>query len=101
VNIAEEAIGIVYGDREETYGDPSKNFRTIAQLWSGIFGVEVGIKQVALAMIALKMSRELNAHKRDNLVDIIGYALAYQRCLDHEETISVTPRKRSGEVVTE
>ena len=31
-------------------------------------------EKVALCMVALKISRELNSHKRDNLVDMAGYA---------------------------
>lgn len=43
-------------------------------MWGAILGVEVTPVQVGLCMIALKISRECNMHKRDNLTDIAGYA---------------------------
>ena len=43
-------------------------------MWSIIFENEVTPNQVALAMIALKITRQMNTNKRDNWVDIAGYA---------------------------
>lgn len=60
--------------RQKSYAPPKKNFERIARLWSVIFGIEITPKQVGLAMIALKITREMNAHDIDNLADICGYA---------------------------
>ena len=35
---------------------------------------EVGAMDVPLCMIAVKLARQAHRHKRDNLVDIAGYA---------------------------
>ena len=78
--VLDEAKRIVYGERNEAYGDPSDDFANIAAIWSVIFNQEVTRDQVGLAMIALKMSRQLHKHKRDNLVDIAGYAACLERC---------------------
>ena len=32
VSVLEEAHKIIYGDREKTYGKPSKNLQTIAEM---------------------------------------------------------------------
>jgi len=75
--IAEEAVNIVTGARQQTYGHPSKNFQDTAQLWSVVLGIEVTPQQVALCLVQLKLAREVFTPKRDNLVDAIGYLLAY------------------------
>lgn len=78
--ILEEAQDIVYGDREQTHGDPGKNLRAIAAMWSPIFGAAVTEQQVVLAMISLKVARAINtpAH-RDHWRDIAGYVALAER----------------------
>ena len=72
--ILDEAKRLVAGDRREAYGPIRKSFEGPATMWSVILGTEVKPQQVAQCMIALKMCRELNRPKRDNRVDICGYA---------------------------
>ena len=76
--ILEEAQRLVCGDRNDDYGHPSKDFAKTAKIWSGILGpklvADITPRDVALCMIGVKLSREVNMHKRDNLVDICGYA---------------------------
>lgn len=63
------------GDREVDYGDASKNFARIARMWEVIFGHQVTLEQVHLAMIAVKMSRLVNSPgHQDSWIDIAGYA---------------------------
>lgn len=78
--IATEACELVTGPRQSAYAHPSVNFARIAALWSPIFGLEVTPRQVALAMIQVKVAREINAHRRDNLVDLVGYVLTLDAC---------------------
>lgn len=69
-----EGFNLVHGDRGESYGDPSEDFARIGKLWAIVLKMpEITPQQVAMCMIALKLSREVNRHKRDNLVDIGGY----------------------------
>lgn len=72
--ICQEADRLVSTDRNDDYGHPSLDFGRIAALWHETFGWKVRPKDVALAMILVKISREINRPKRDNLVDIAGYA---------------------------
>lgn len=68
-----DAYTLTRGDRNEDYGHPLDDFSKTAKMWSAVFGVEVTAEQVALAMVCVKISRQLNAPKRDNLVDGAGY----------------------------
>jgi hypothetical protein len=90
-SIAQEAMDIVSGARQQTYGHPSKNFQDTARLWSVVLGIEVTPQQVALCMVHLKLAREVFSPKRDNLVDAIGYLLAYDATgeEENEKTIRI------------
>ena len=72
--ILEEAQGLIYGDRQASYGSATENFNKIAIGWSAITGNTISAEQVGLMMMWLKMARQLNKSSRDNLVDIAGYA---------------------------
>jgi hypothetical protein len=68
------------GERQAVYGHPADDFRRTAAMWSVTFGVEVTPLQVAIAMGQLKMSRLIGTPgHRDSIVDLIGYAVCYER----------------------
>lgn len=71
--ILEEAQRLVHGDRGANYGHPYDDFSRTAAIWSAILGVQVTPEEVALCMVGLKISREVNKPKRDNVVDGAGY----------------------------
>ena len=79
-SVLDEAQLIVKGSRKEDYGTPEESFSTIAGYWSHYLttcistGETLTARDVALMMILFKIARESNKHKRDNLVDIAGYA---------------------------
>jgi hypothetical protein len=70
--ILTEANLIVNGSRANDYGENS--LPRIAQYWSTYLGKDVTGRDVANLMILLKVAREGHKHKRDNYVDICGYA---------------------------
>jgi hypothetical protein len=78
--ILDEAARITGGERHSSYGHPRDNFGQTAKLWSAIKGVEFTAAEVALFMIAVKISRETHAPKRDNWVDMAGYAWGGSVC---------------------
>jgi len=80
--ILDEAKAIIYGDREKTYGEPSKNLNLIASLWSDYLKQAVTAQDVCMMMILLKVARQSNSYTRDNLVDICGYAALNSRVED-------------------
>lgn len=80
--ICAEAERLVYGPRSEDYAHPFDDYECTAALWSAILGTPVSAEQAILCMIAVKLSRESRHHKRDNVVDIAGYAECLQRVHD-------------------
>lgn len=71
--------------RERTHGPAVLTMRKIAQLWSGLFGIHVKPEEVPLAMMLVKIARESNSHHQDNLDDIGGYRLIYERIVREQE----------------
>jgi hypothetical protein len=81
MSVLDEAKDIIYGDREKTYGKPSKNLETIAVFWSEYIGTKLSAKDVAVMMVLLKAARLRNdISHRDSVVDICGYAALIERC---------------------
>lgn len=70
-----EAQRLVHGARGADYGHPAEDFARTGRMWGAILGTaDVPPDRVGLCMAAVKISREVNAHKRDNLTDLAGYA---------------------------
>lgn len=65
----------VCGDREQDYGSPENNFKTISEFWSTYLGYPVDSKDVAAMLAMLKIARIASGNaKEDNWVDLAGYA---------------------------
>lgn len=77
--ILQEAQKAVYGDRQADYGKVKDNFRRIAQMWEAILQCPVTPEQVGLCMCAVKIARQCHKPKRDNLVDLAGYAATLEK----------------------
>lgn len=79
--LLDEAKAIVCGDRDQQYGKPEDSFCVIAKLWSDYIMRYLDERDVAMMMILLKVVREATGQsKRDNLVDIAGYAACAAEC---------------------
>ena len=83
--VAFDAVEAVTGARAAMYGHPYVDFLKVSLMWESIFGIPVTPEQVGLAMICVKLARQCNTHARDNLVDIIGYALTVDACVQTQE----------------
>lgn len=81
-SVALEAHELVHGDRRQTYGHPKANHARTAALWSAYLGIEITPRQVCMLNALQKISRDAHAPKRDNLIDICGYAENAQLCED-------------------
>ncbi len=79
-SVLDEAKRITGGERRNDYGHPADDFKHTALMWNGILagklreGAEITAMDIPLCMIAIKLARQSHRHKRDNLVDIAGYA---------------------------
>ena len=89
--VLDEAKRLQGGDRQNSYGPPDQDFKRTAKMWEAILGAYVERDElsippaaVSLCMIALKLSRETHQHKRDNWVDIAGYAKCGHICRECE-----------------
>lgn len=78
----QEAQRLVHGDRGDSYGHPLDDYTKTAALWSVILGTDVTPEKAILCMVAVKVSREMHKPKRDNRVDICGYAECLQMVHD-------------------
>jgi len=91
VTVLQEAQALVYGDREEAYSPPQRDYAKTAKIWTGILleklrpGVEITAEEAVLMMAGMKISREVFRHKRDNLVDAAGYIACAERIVEAEE----------------
>lgn len=81
-DVLEEALRITSIDRQNSYGPPDQDFQRTAKMWGALLGINISAKQVGLCMIALKLSRATWSDKRDNQVDIAGYARCVQMIID-------------------
>lgn len=89
-SLLNEAKTLVHSDRNATYGEPTQNFSDTAALWNIQFSHKLRepftADDVAQAMIGLKLARIKAANKRDNWVDIAGYAACGWECVEAGET---------------
>ena len=78
--ILETAMKCVLGGREQDYGTPENNFRTVANMWSDYLSakkepMDIEPKDVAAMLALLKIARiSTGKIKEDNWVDLAGYA---------------------------
>lgn len=73
-SILAEAAAAVDGDRQRDYGSPAENHGRTAALWSAYLQTSISAADVCALNILQKLSRERYRAKRDNLVDVAGYA---------------------------
>lgn len=79
-----EAERLVNGARRASYGHPADDYARTAALWTALLahklapGAELDAEDAIRCMVAVKLSRDVHAPKRDNRVDLAGYA----GCLD-------------------
>lgn len=74
IPMLEEALQLVNGARQKSYGSPLDNWTATARILSSIVGKELSAEQAALLMIGVKLARlATSPNHRDSLVDIAGY----------------------------
>jgi hypothetical protein len=56
-----------------------------ASIFNGMTGLNVTGREMYMALIALKFSRESYNHKRDNLLDAVAYIGALDNYIDEKD----------------
>jgi hypothetical protein len=84
-SVCQEAQELTTGDRASSYGHPLDNFTRTANLINARFGTSFSAEDFAEIMILCKIGRQANASKRDNIVDIAGYANTHQMVIEERE----------------
>ena len=83
--IFNDVLKIINGERENQYGNPEDSFENISVRWTQFLKGRGKLKEnenitkqdVAIMLSDFKMARECHSHKRDNLIDAIGYLAIY------------------------
>lgn len=100
-----EARELITGDRNQTYGSPTQNFQNTADLLNIQFrhklkpGKLFTPTDVAVMMMQLKLARLVAQPKRDNFVDIAGYAACGWECVEAEKDTSWPTKSLNGKRV--
>lgn len=85
--ILQEALDIVTGERQQQYGRPEDNFKTIAELWDSYLKrakpARLSARCVADMMILMKVARLAGGGTHDCYVDIAGYAACGGEIMDN------------------
>lgn len=89
-SILQEAQRLVHGDRGADYGHPLDDFTKTATLFNTLTGANLTPCDVALFMVCVKLSREANKHKRDNLVDAAGYLETWMMVIEERARRNAT-----------
>ena len=84
-SILAEAEDIVNGSRQADYGDAKESFTKVASVASVMTGKELSPDDCCAVLMAVKLVRESFRHKRDNLVDLCGYAEIMNRINEKEK----------------
>ena len=89
-DIFEHARQLVYGVRNKDYGHPAKDFECSATIFKAHiknkYGVDIPLDatDIPIFMQGVKISREGNRHKYDNILDGIGYWATLHRIYDEK-----------------
>lgn len=72
--IVAKARDLVFGARNEDYGHPDEDFKRQSEIARAMH-IPIYPASVPLFMMAVKLSRQVNQDKEDNLVDLCGYVM--------------------------
>jgi hypothetical protein len=86
--VLDEARQLTTGDRNVTYGPPDADFARTAGMLNSLFSHKLSSpllpQDVAKIVMCIKLSRSVWNEKRDNYVDLAGYAACGWECVELE-----------------
>lgn len=85
-SVLTEAEGLVHGDRNAAYGHPLTDYERTAGMVTAMLAHKLKepltAEDLGMVMCCVKLSRQAHKPKRDNLVDLAGYAECVQWMID-------------------
>lgn len=91
-----KAKKLVEGNRAKSYGPPYFDFQRSAKMGALFFNFkDLSPLFVPMFLCLVKISREYNSPKEDNLIDFCGYLLCYKKTLN---SMSALAKVKSGEI---
>jgi hypothetical protein len=104
--VCQEADRIVSSDRGNDYGHPFDDFSKTGKIWGAVLNdwkkspdlADVPPELVALCMVGVKISRQTNRHKRDNLVDGCGYFKTAELVMERKAELQKASTKPSEQI---
>lgn len=85
-SVLEEAQRLVGGDRGADYGHPLDDFGKVTGMAMALWGRGPQTpEEHAIYMCLVKIARQVNKPKRDNVVDLAGYAGTLQMVIEERE----------------
>lgn len=101
-SILEEAKRLTSGPRGADYGPPWEDYTKVADMMNALFHKKLKspftCADVPRIMILVKLSRDVNRPKRDNPVDIAGYAWCLHECEEHLRALAGIDKQPGGPV---
>jgi len=82
---ADEIINNRSEEKERQYGPFTEGMDRAASIFNGMTGLNVTGREMYMALIALKFSRESYNHKRDNLLDAVAYIGALDNYINEKK----------------
>ena len=86
--------------RDRDYGDPRINYTKAARIATAITGKQWTMYDVMWALVAVKIAREWQRHKADNLIDLAGYADLINYALERGGADATELSGKGGEFAT-
>jgi hypothetical protein len=70
---ANEIVNLRQEEKERQYGDFHLSMQKTAEIASLMSNKQISVQECYNVLIALKLARQSNAHKEDNLLDAVAY----------------------------
>jgi len=85
-----EVDDLISDVRRKDYGSIKDNMRDTNDIFEVMTEMNLSVEESILFMVAHKLAREKYKHKKDNIIDAIGYLVLYLEEAEKESNKEVT-----------